>query len=116
MNGSFNSNSMIWKSFFIVCLFVSSVGLVSANSYASDSFTIDGDFNFSSSDVIGVWSDKNPRQTENVSPSEPLNPGERLEIGVAYSDDDNNVEFGEELEFYSTDDGENYERLTNHEF
>jgi len=107
---------MIWKSFLIVCLFVSSVGLISANSYASDSFTIDEDFDFSSSDVIGVWSDKNPRQTENVSPSGPLNPGERLEIGVAYSDDDNNVEFGEELEFYSTDDGENYERLTNHKF
>lgn len=115
INSSFGLKPTICKSILIIGFLIASVGIVSADEFASSEFKIDDNFDYSEGDLIGVWSEDNPRVTENVSPENPLNPGERVEIGVSYSDG-GMAEFGDEFKFYSTNNGEDYEKLDNYEF
>lgn len=115
INSSFGLKPTICKSILIIGFLIASVGIVSADEFASSEFKIDDNFDYSEGNLIGVWSEDNPRATENISPENPLNPGERVELGVSYSDE-GMAEFGDEFEFYSTNNGEDYEKLDNYEF
>lgn len=115
ISGSFGLKPTFCKSILVIGFLIASVGIVSADEFASSEFEIADNFDYSEEDLIGVWSEENPRFTENVSPKSPLNPGERVELGVSYSDD-GMAEFGDEFEFYSTNNGEDYEKLDNYGF
>jgi hypothetical protein len=77
----------------------------------------DSEFDFSENAKVAVWSEERPKTTENVSPNQPLNPGEELPLGVAVEPDTGSVpQFGEELELYSTQDGTDYQKITDYGF
>ncbi|MBY6287153.1 hypothetical protein GLT90_00945 [Nanohaloarchaea archaeon H12] len=77
----------------------------------------DSEFDFSENAEVAVWSEERPKMTENVSPNQPLNPGEELPLGVTVEADMGSVpQFGEELELYSTQDGTDYQKITDYGF
>jgi hypothetical protein len=77
----------------------------------------DSEFDFSENAEVAVWSEERPKKTENVSPNQPLNPGDELPLGVtADADTDSVPQFGEELELYSTQDGTDYQKITDYGF
>ncbi|NMJ77142.1 hypothetical protein GLU64_01885 [Nanohaloarchaea archaeon] len=84
----------------------------------SGDFNLDSsEFDFSENTEIAVWSEETPKTTENVSPGQPLNPGEELPLGVTVDADTDSIpQFGEELELYSTQDGTDYQRITDYGF
>ena len=90
---------------------------IGATVKSGDFYLDDSELDFSENTEIAVWSEERPKRTENVSPDQPLNPGEELSLGVTVEADTSSVpQFGEELELYSTQDGTDYQKITDYGF